>query len=69
MRKEELAAYAASVRTKLQQVKRLKGELASMRSETVVLGRTEQILKSRAGSECCPVRATCKSRAPWIRAP
>lgn len=51
MRKEELAAYAASVRTKLQLVKRLKGELAAMRSETAVLGRTEQLLKSRAGSE------------------
>ncbi|KAA0147941.1 hypothetical protein FNF27_06097 [Cafeteria roenbergensis] len=50
MRKEDFVAYAASVRAKLQQIKRLKAEQATMRAETAVLGRTEQLLKGRAGN-------------------
>jgi intraflagellar transport protein 81 len=51
MRKDEFAAYAASLRTKMQQIKVLKAEQSAMRQETVVLGRTEELLKQRAGGE------------------
>lgn len=49
MRREEFKAYAATLRTKTNTYKALKQELADVRQETVVLARTEQILKSRAG--------------------
>jgi len=64
MRREDFAAYAASVRTKLQDVKRLKAEQADTRAETAVLGRTEQILKSRAGSETAPRQSRAEHRGP-----
>ncbi|CAM9267755.1 unnamed protein product, partial [Chrysoparadoxa australica] len=45
--REEFKAYGAKLREKTQLYKRMKQELAQLRSETVVLHRTEQILKSR----------------------
>jgi len=49
MRREEFNAYAAGLRAKTQTFKALKQELADVRQETVILGRTEALLKSRAG--------------------
>ena len=63
MRKEDFVAYAASVRAKLQQIKRLKAEQATMRAETAVLGRTEQLLKGRAGSELAKLVGGCATFA------
>jgi intraflagellar transport protein 81 len=49
MRREEFKAYAAALRSKTAQFKALKGELGDARQETVVLARTEAILRGRAG--------------------
>lgn len=49
MSREEFAAYAAALRAKTQTYKGLKQELADVRQETVVLARTEALLKARAG--------------------
>ena len=47
MRGDEFKTYAANLRNKTGQFKKLKEELADLRQETVVLSRTEAILKSR----------------------
>ena len=49
MRREEFKAYAASLRAKTAQFKALKGALGEVRGETVVLARTEAVLRSRVG--------------------
>jgi intraflagellar transport protein 81 len=49
MKKEEFKAYAASLRTKTAQFKALKAHLGELRQETVVLARTESLLKGRVG--------------------
>jgi intraflagellar transport protein 81 len=49
MRREEFKAYAASLRTKTGTFKGLKAALGEVRQETVVLARTEELLKGRAG--------------------
>eukprot|EP01138_Halocafeteria_seosinensis_P008786 gb/GECG01008980.1/.p1 GENE.gb/GECG01008980.1/~~gb/GECG01008980.1/.p1 ORF type:complete len:686 (+),score=158.53 gb/GECG01008980.1/:1-2058(+) len=48
MRKEEFQAYAGKLREKTNEYKALKQQLADIRQETVVLARTEQLLKNRA---------------------
>jgi intraflagellar transport protein 81 len=45
--KKDLKKYGAVVREKIEKYKKMKEELSSVRSELVVLQRTEQILKSR----------------------
>eukprot|EP01038_Epipyxis_sp_PR26KG_P004215 gene4215-5990_t len=45
--KKDLKKYGAVVRDKIEKYKKMKEELSSLRSELVVLQRTEQILKSR----------------------
>ena len=47
MRGDEFKQYAAKLRSKTSHFKKLKEELADIRQETVVLSRTEAILKSR----------------------
>ena len=47
MRGDEFKQYAAKLRSKTSHFKKLKDELADIRQETVVLSRTEAILKSR----------------------
>ncbi|KAG5191213.1 intraflagellar transport protein 81 [Tribonema minus] len=47
MTREEFKAYGARLREKTQTYKRLKAELAELRAESVVLARTEQVLRSR----------------------
>jgi intraflagellar transport protein 81 len=47
MSREELKAYGSRLREKTLVYKRLKAELAALRAETVVIGRTEQVLRSR----------------------
>ncbi|CAM9445118.1 unnamed protein product [Ectocarpus sp. 13 AM-2016] len=47
MSKEELRQYGALLREKTQTYLKMKGELAATRAESVVLRRTEQILKGR----------------------
>ncbi|CAM9655092.1 unnamed protein product [Pylaiella littoralis] len=47
MSKEELRQYGAHLREKTQTYLKMKAELAAIRAESVVLRRTEQILKSR----------------------
>ena len=49
MKREEFKAYAASLRSKTAQFKALKASLGEVRGETVVLARTEAILRSRVG--------------------
>lgn len=49
MKKEEFKAYAASLRNKTAQFKALKAHLGELRQETVVLARTESLLKGRVG--------------------
>lgn len=49
MRREEFNAYAAGLRAKTQTFKSFKAQLADVRQETVVLARTEALLKGRAG--------------------
>ncbi len=49
MRREEFKAYAASLRTKTGTFKGLKAALGEVRQETVVLARTEELLRGRAG--------------------
>ena len=49
MRREEFKAYAASLRAKTAQFKGLKAALGEVRGETVVLARTEAILRGRVG--------------------
>ena len=49
MRRDEFNAYAAALRAKTQTYKALKQELDDLRQETVVLARTEAVVKSRAG--------------------
>lgn len=50
MKRDEFKAYAAALRNKTVAFKQLKQELADIRQEAVVLARTEQLLKSRAGN-------------------
>lgn len=45
--KKDLKKYGAVVREKIDKYKKMREELSSLRSELVVLQRTEQILKSR----------------------
>ena len=47
MKREEFKAYATQLREKSTRYKRMKTELAEIRNETVVLSRTEAILRSR----------------------
>ena len=47
MGKKDLKKYGAVVREKIEKYKKMREELGSLRSELVVLQRTEQILKSR----------------------
>lgn len=47
MRRDEFKNYANELRIKTKQYKEMKQELAALRAETVVLQRTEQILRSR----------------------
>jgi uncharacterized protein YjgD (DUF1641 family) len=47
MGKKDLKKYGAVVREKIDKYKKMREELASLRSELVILQRTEQILKSR----------------------
>ncbi|CAM9341531.1 unnamed protein product [Ascophyllum nodosum] len=47
MSKEQLREYGTQLREKTKTYLRLKGELATVRAESVVLRRTEQILKGR----------------------
>jgi intraflagellar transport protein 81 len=49
MKREEFKAYAAALRSKTSQFKSLKAALSEVRQETVVLARTEALLKARAG--------------------
>jgi intraflagellar transport protein 81 len=49
MRKEDFKVYAANLRAKTMVFKNLKQELSEIRQETVVLARTETLLKGRAG--------------------
>jgi hypothetical protein len=49
MKRDEFKAYAANLRAKTATFKQLKQELADLRQETVIVARTEQLLKSRAG--------------------
>ncbi len=49
MRREEFRAYAAQLRNKTSHFKQLKQELGDLRQETVVLARTETLLRGRAG--------------------
>lgn len=48
--KRDLKKYGAVVREKIEKYKKMREELAALRSELVVLQRTEQILKSRHGN-------------------
>ena len=48
MTREEFKRYGAQLREKTHQYKKLKGELAELRAESVCLHRTEQILRGRA---------------------
>lgn len=47
MQREEFKQFASKLRTKTNRYKKLKTELANIRAESVVLSRTEQILRSR----------------------
>jgi chromosome segregation ATPase len=47
MGKKDLKKYGAVVREKIEKYKKMREELAALRSELVVLQRTEQILKGR----------------------
>jgi len=47
MKKEEFKKYAVQLREKTNAYKRMRAELAELRTETVVLNRTETILRSR----------------------
>jgi intraflagellar transport protein 81 len=49
MKKDDFRQYAASLRTKNTQFKSMKKQLEEIKSEVVVLDRTKQILKSKAG--------------------
>lgn len=48
MKREEFKQYANTLRAKTSEYKKLKAELGIMNAETVVLHRTEQILKGRS---------------------
>jgi intraflagellar transport protein 81 len=50
MRRDEFKAYAAALRAKTATFKQLKGELADLRAESVILARTEAVLRARAGA-------------------
>jgi len=47
MKREEFKSFAAKLRNKTNLYKQMKAELGEIRSETVLLNRTEQLLKSR----------------------
>ncbi|ETW10174.1 hypothetical protein H310_00544 [Aphanomyces invadans] len=47
MKREEFKQYANTLRNKTNQYKKMKAELAEITAESVVLHRTEQVLKSR----------------------
>lgn len=47
MRKSDFRQYASELRQKTQEYKRKKQELSALRAETVILARTETILRSR----------------------
>lgn len=49
MRREDFNAYAAALRAKTARFKALKVELGAVRAETLVLARTEELLRGRAG--------------------
>lgn len=47
MKREEFKSFATKLRNKTNQYKKMKAELAEIRAETVVLNRTEQLLRGR----------------------
>lgn len=50
MKRDEFKNFATKLRNKTNQYKKMKAELAEIRAETVVLNRTEQLLRGRDGN-------------------